>query len=694
MTSSENAPATPTGVAPEVSAVAETVLPASFDSFNLSENLTKAMNEMGFTSPTPIQQQALPLLLGDSHDFIGLASTGTGKTAAFGIPLIERISADDKNTQALVLSPTRELALQVAEQLEKLGKYKGVRVVTIYGGASYTTQISGVKRGAHIIVATPGRLIDFLEQKIVKLQNVQTVVLDEADEMISMGFKEDLETILKATHPEKAEKSEKTESARASCKTWLFSATMSADIRRVANLYLTSPKTVQINRSGGLSDSVEQIYYTVKNSAKTEVIGRLLQVNEDFYGLIFCQTKMEVIELTDALNRRGFPADSLHGDRSQKEREVVLKKFRSREVQVVVATDVAARGLDVKDLTHVINYNLPWDTESYVHRIGRTGRNGQKGIAISLINPEQLRSLKRIQMQTRVNMGKGKVPTADDVAVIKIKQVFKKILGADTTSPEYLLALSYVEDLVKDQEAEFKNFSKEEILARFITAFYPQVFIKNDAILDFVGDRIPRELMNEPGGRSSHPPGRSYADRGPRRDYGPRGDSRPPRRDYGSRDGGGDSRPRRDFAPRAEASGDSRPVRREYAPRAEGAGDSRPPRREYAPRAEGGDSRPRREYAPRAEGSGDSRPARREYAPREGAGDSRPPRREYASREDSRPAPRRDFGDMDSRPAPRRSESSEGNPFFKKFGSSAPARREDPKGVTRHRPSDKKRTRD
>ncbi len=657
----------------------------SFAQFNLSEGITKAMKEMGFVSPTPIQEQALPLLLGDSHDFIGLASTGTGKTGAFGIPLIERINADDKSTQALVLSPTRELALQVAEQIEKLGKYKGVRVVTIYGGASYTTQISGVKRGAHIIVATPGRLIDFLEQKIVKLSAVQTVVLDEADEMISMGFKDDLETILKATHPETST------STRAACKTWLFSATMSSDIRRVANLYLESPKTVQINKSGGLSDSVEQIYYTVKNSHKVEVLGRILQINPDFYGIIFCQTKAEVADVGDALTRRGFPTESLHGDRTQREREVTLKKFRNREVQVIVATDVAARGLDVKDLTHVVNYNLPWDTESYIHRIGRTGRNGKKGIAISLINPEQLRSLKRVQMATRVTMGKGKVPTADDVAIMKIKQVFAKILAVDVVSPQFLLAQSYIEDLVKDQESDFATMTREESMARFITAYYPQVFIKSDLQLDFVGDRIPRELMTGEGaGGYSRPPmgGRSGnggggyrndrgGDRGDRNSNRPRRSYDGPRAEY--------ERPNRDAAPAADR--DSRP-----APRREEGADSRPPRREYG--------------GPRRESSTDSRPARRDFSD---SADSRPARKDYGS--DSRPAaPRRDSGDADSRPrrdyaaAParrdagdrpvRREASTEGaaRPFFRKFdkeGSSSP-RREESKGIVRHRPSDKK----
>ena len=676
---------------------------ATFEAFNLSPELTKAMNEMGFVSPTQIQEKALPILLGDSHDFIGLASTGTGKTGAFGIPLIERINANEKDTQALIMSPTRELAIQVAEQLTKLGKYKGVRVVTIYGGASYRTQIEGVKRGAHIIVATPGRLVDFISQKMAKLDKVQTVVLDEADEMISMGFKDDLETILKATH------SGANTSNRAACKTWLFSATMSADIRRVADVYLEKPQIVAINKvGGGVSDTVEQVYYTVKNSNKTEVIGRILQTIPNFYGIIFCQTKLEVVELADNLNRRGFTSDSLHGDRSQREREVTLKNFRNREVQVIVATDVAARGLDVKDLTHVINYNLPWDTESYIHRIGRTARNGQKGIAISLVNPEQLRSLRRIMNQTKVAMSKGKIPTGDDVAKLKALEVYQNLnlLKADSQ------LLKRAIQLVKDQEFDLTAMTPEETIARVVAAYYPEVFsVKNDAMLDFVGDRIPQELM--PG--QSRPPvgggGRSY-DRGGGRSYDRGGGGY--RNDRG---GGGGYRGRsggdRDFAPRgggdrdysrsaggdAPRGGDDRPPRREFVDhlsRRDDRGgapfrgnDAPPPRRKNENGADF-DSRPRRDFAPRGEDSGprrgyaphgsDTAAPRRAYAPRT-EGDA--PRRSYAPRTEG-DAPRKEYG------GPRRESTGDAGPR-REFSSRPPlARREDAKGVVRHRPYKRK----
>ncbi|MBO9665458.1 MAG: DEAD/DEAH box helicase [Bdellovibrio sp.] len=559
----------------------------------------EAMKDMGFSTPTPIQKQAIPLLLGGANDFIGLASTGTGKTAAFGIPLIENLDATIKDTQALVLSPTRELALQVAEQLALLGKKKGIRVVTIYGGASYRTQIDGIKRGAHIVVATPGRLVDFLEQKMIKLSKVQTVILDEADEMLSMGFKEALHTILQATHPEDTDSNE-----RAACRTWLFSATMSSEVRRITEKYLENPETVAVNKVGSTADTIEQVYYTVKNMHKTEVISRLLQTSPEFYGIIFCQTKMEVAELADILTQRGFPADSLHGDKSQQEREATLKKFKARHVKVIVATDVAARGLDIKDLTHVINHSLPWDAESYVHRIGRTGRNGQKGTAITLVNSDQLTLLRRVMNTTKATFTKGVVPSADEVAGLKIKTVLDKVGSMKAEDASLQLAADLIQDLVQAEEINFKELSKEDLLARFIVAYFPDVFVKKDIMLDYMGDRIPRELLprdprdnrftanrdggGDRGGRGGFRGGDRGGFRGgPRRDRnddrgGFREDDRGPRgggyrggsgfRSNRDNDGGGD---RPAFAPRAERT--ERSDRPAFAPRADRA--ERPERR-------------------------------------------------------------------------------------------------------------------
>jgi ATP-dependent RNA helicase DeaD len=530
---------------------------SSFQSYGLSELLLKAMDEMGFTAPTPIQEKAIPLLLGPAQDFIGLASTGTGKTAAFGVPLIEKIDATSKSTQGLVLSPTRELALQVADQLAKLGKYKNVRVITIYGGASYRTQLEGVKRGAHIIVATPGRLVDFLEQKAIQLSNVKTLILDEADEMISMGFKDDLDFILKSTHAEDA-----AASGRAACKTWLFSATMSRDIRRVADTYLEKPEMVEVAKTQSASALTKQVYYTVKDENKNEVIGRLLQLHDDFHGIIFCQTKLEVVELEERLQRRGFAVASLHGDKQQREREVTLRRFRSGEAKVLVATDVAARGLDVKDLTHVINHSLPWDVESYIHRIGRTGRAGKEGIAISLVNPRQVSSLRRLQTVTKTQLIKGTIPTAAEVAAHRLQKITTQLAAVVPENKKYMAALKLFDGMSEADEAGLFTLSAKEVLARVVAALHSDVLGDKDYELDFMtgkplesrgegrGDREGRTLSG--GGRPSYRSGGRSNDRG-----GDRNDDRRPRSfDRGS-DRGSESRPARSF----DRGSDSRPAR-------------------------------------------------------------------------------------------------------------------------------------
>lgn len=618
----------------------------TFESFGLSAPVMEAMKDMGFTTPTPIQKQAIPLLLGGANDFIGLASTGTGKTAAFGIPLIENLDGSIKDTQALVLSPTRELALQVAEQLTLLGKKKGIRVVTIYGGASYRTQIDGIKRGAHIVVATPGRLVDFLEQKMIKLSKVQTVILDEADEMLSMGFKEALHTILQATHSEDSKTSD-----RAACRTWLFSATMSSEVRRITEKYLENPETVAVNKVGSTADTIEQIYYTVKNMHKTEVISRLLQTAPEFYGIIFCQTKMEVAELADILTQRGFPADSLHGDKSQQEREATLKKFKSKQVKVIVATDVAARGLDIKDLTHVINHSLPWDAESYVHRIGRTGRNGSKGVAITLVNSDQLTLLRRVMNTTKATFTKGVVPSADEVAGLKIKNVLDKVGTMKAEDASLLLAADLIQDLVQAEEINFKDLSKEDLLARFIVAYFPDVFVKKDIILDYMGDRTPRELLPRDPRDNRFTRGR---DGGGDRDRGdrPRG---------GGYRGGGGFRSNRGNSDRNEDRG-------ERSFNSDRGGDR--PQRSY--NSDRGD-RPQRSYnndraADRGERSADrsgdryeSKPSRRPYGDR--------PERSASDRGERSERPERSFNS--DRGGEERSERKGDHPGIKRFRPSA-----------------------
>lgn len=603
--------------------------PNSFNAFGLSAPLIKAMDEMGFTQPTPIQEKALPMLLGPAQDFIGLASTGTGKTAAFGIPLIEKIDADLKSTQGLVLSPTRELAMQVSEQLQKLGKYKNIRVVTIYGGSSYSTQIEGVKRGAHIVVATPGRLVDFLEQKIIQLKDVKTLILDEADEMISMGFKDDLDFILKHTYNEGA-----TASTRAACRTWLFSATMSRDIRRVADTYLDSPEMIEVAKTQGASDLVKQSYYTVKDEHKNEVISRLLQIHDDFHGIIFCQTKMEVIELEDKLQRRAFAVASLHGDKQQREREITLKKFRSGEVKVLVATDVAARGLDVKDLTHVINHSLPWDVESYIHRIGRTGRNGKEGIAISLINPRQVSSLRRLQNVTKKTLEKGKIPSADEVALIRMQKFMGQLSKVFTEGRKYQLALQIFQELVPKDESGVLNTAPPELLARVITALHPELLAEKDYDLDFLKG-APLETRNPRGGEGRTLSGggsRNFSrggyrsnDRGNDRGSFDRNDRRGPPR-------GPDRFERKERVPTQVASSERKET---FTKRTESQSqDDFYPRRDRGPRFDGfdfGESKETRKPRAAAAGSSAGRPAFRSDEKRSssgtGMGGSRPPLR-------------------------------------------------------------------
>jgi ATP-dependent RNA helicase DeaD len=437
-------PASPVPAAPVTS---------QFAQYSLSEPMMRALNSMKFTEPTQIQQKTIPLLIEKRCDIVALAETGSGKTGAYGIPLIEKINADVRETQALILCPTRELAMQVSEQIQKMGQFKKLTVATIYGGASYIPQETALRKGAHVIVATPGRLLDFIEQKKAKLNKIEVLVLDEADEMISLGFKDALEEILKSTGD--------------GAQRWLFSATMNKQIRDIADKYLTDPEQI-LMKSGELPTTIEQIYYNVKGNKRTEALMRVLQSHNDFYGIVFCQTKMQVDEVSDALTRQGLFVEAFHGDRTQKEREKILKKFRDRTISVLVSTDVAARGLDVKDLTHVVNYNLPWDVESYIHRIGRTGRNGKKGQAISLVGSDQLRKLDLIQKKTGRPFIKKTIPTAEDVLKSKLGATIEKVFSFSPTATEVRMK-EIISDVVREKELDLESLSREELISRLIT---------------------------------------------------------------------------------------------------------------------------------------------------------------------------------------------------------------------------------
>lgn len=428
----------------------------SFDELKLSEPVARAVRELGFAVPTPIQAQALPILLGGPTDFIGLAATGTGKTAAFGLPLVERMDPGAKHVQGLVLCPTRELALQVCGQLNLFGKHNGVKAVPIYGGTGYGEQLDGLRRNPAIVVGTPGRLIDHLDRGSLSLKGVKTVVLDEADEMISMGFKEDLEKILKTTPREHAH-------------TWLFSATMSPEVRRVADAYLRKPKQAQVNRAEMLSTTVDQIYYVVREMDKPEVLCKLVELSEDFYGLIFCQTKSLVMDLYQYLSGRGYRVDTLHGDKSQDDRERTMRAFREKKVTMLVCTDVASRGLDVKELTHVINYSIPREPEVYVHRIGRTARSGNAGVAISLVAPSHRALVNRIEYVTKSRMTEGKIPGRREVGLKKVGRILTRF--QEQTHHARAAAL-----LGPEWAKATEGMLLEEILGRFIAMTAPEIF--------------------------------------------------------------------------------------------------------------------------------------------------------------------------------------------------------------------------
>jgi ATP-dependent RNA helicase DeaD len=428
----------------------------AFSELVLSAPVMHAINELKFETPTPIQAQALPILLSDPTDFIGLAATGTGKTAAFAIPLIERADSTKKSVQALVLCPTRELALQVAGQINLLGKTKGITAVPVYGGASYGEQIRGLKEGRPIIVGTPGRIIDHLERGTLKLNDVQVVVLDEADEMISMGFKEAMEKILQSV-------------PRETSNIWLFSATMSQDVRRVANKFLVNPQQVQVNRTEMLSNTVEQIFYAAREGNKPDILCKLIDSAEDFYGLVFCQTKALVTHLTQLLTERGYKVDCLHGDKNQNERERSMHSFRTKRITILVCTDVASRGLDVKDISHVINYSIPRELELYVHRIGRTARSGKKGIAMSLVTPSHRNLIAQIEKMTRSKIKEGVLPTRKDVGIRKSS----KILEDFKIQKNFAKALELLDE---EWQLAILGMSREEIIARFLNMSFPELF--------------------------------------------------------------------------------------------------------------------------------------------------------------------------------------------------------------------------
>jgi ATP-dependent RNA helicase DeaD len=385
----------------------------TFDQLGLSKESLQVLKQKGFEAPTPIQEQAIPILLTGEKDIIGQAQTGTGKTAAFALPILERLKSKTRAVQALILAPTRELAVQVAEEIHSLKGKKKVSIVPIYGGQSYETQLRQLKKGVDIVVGTPGRVIDHLKRKTLKLDQISTLVLDEADEMLNMGFLEDVETIMSSTPQAK--------------QTLLFSATMPKAILKIAKKYMHDFETIKVASKGLTGAKTDQIYFEVSNADKFEALCRIIDIENDFYGLVFCRTKRDVDDVAAHLKDRGYDADALHGDISQAQREKILKKFKKNDINILIATDVAARGIDVQDLTHVINFALPQDTESYVHRIGRTGRAGKEGIAITFVTPSEYRRLKMIQQKTKTEIRKELLPNVDQIIETKRTRITSEL---------------------------------------------------------------------------------------------------------------------------------------------------------------------------------------------------------------------------------------------------------------------------
>ncbi|MFQ5963609.1 MAG: DEAD/DEAH box helicase [Candidatus Scalinduaceae bacterium] len=409
-----------------------------FKELGLSENTLHALKRKGFEEPTPIQEKVIPILLKGEMDVVGQAQTGTGKTAAFGLPIIEKIKKRLKEAQALILVPTRELAIQISEEINSLKGERRLHIVPIYGGQSIELQFRSLKRGIDVVVGTPGRILDHINRKSLRLKNISYLVLDEADEMLNMGFIEDVEEILKATSTEK--------------RTMLFSATMPREILHIAKKYMGKYEFVAIKEKQLTTTLTDQIYFEVSPSDKFEALCRIIDIEHDFYGLVFCRTKIDVDNISRHLIDRGYDADALHGDISQYQREIILRKFKKRRTSILVATDVAARGIDIIELTHVINYSLPQDPESYVHRIGRTGRAGKEGTAITFVTPVEYRSLMFIKRIARTDIRKEKLPKIKDVINTKktrIKNEINNIIKSETHHEYTKLA----QELLKEEES-------------------------------------------------------------------------------------------------------------------------------------------------------------------------------------------------------------------------------------------------
>lgn len=438
-----------------------------FSEMGLSQEILQGISDLGYEQPTPIQEQVIPVSMEQNRDIIGLAQTGTGKTAAFGLPALGKIDLNSNYPQLLILSPTRELCMQITRDLESYSKYiNGMRIVAVYGGAPIDKQISALKRGAHVVVATPGRICDLIKRRRIQLDNVRTLVLDEADEMLKMGFREDVDAILAETPTEKT--------------TLLFSATMSSDIATIAKTYMKKPVEITVGQKNASAENVTHIYYMVHAKDRYMALKRVVDYFPEIYGIVFCRTRMETKDVAAALMNDGYNAEALHGDLTQSQRDYVMQKFRERNLSVLVATDVAARGLDVTDLTHVINYNLPDDPENYTHRSGRTGRAGKQGTSVSIINLKEKGKLKQIERVIKKKFDYKEVPAGHEICERQLFQMVNRVSKLEVNHKQIDPYMTKVYELLAE-------IPKEEIIKRFVS-------VEFDRFLNYYKDAIDLNL--------------------------------------------------------------------------------------------------------------------------------------------------------------------------------------------------------
>ena len=422
----------------------------TFNELGLSPETLKSIQSLGFETPTPIQEKAIPILLEAQRDFVGLASTGTGKTAAFGLPLLERVNPDLEFPQAVVLSPTRELCLQIADDLRKFSKHQsGLKIAAVYGGSNIATQIRDLKRGAQIIVATPGRLVDLIERRAAKMDRVSIVVLDEADEMLNMGFKDELDAVLEKAPEERV--------------TWLFSATMAKGVARIAKNYQHDPVEVSVGGRNEAAANIEHYCFMVHEKDRYTALKRVLDYLPEIYGLVFCRTRAETQTVAEKLMADGYSADALHGDLSQSQRDYVMRKFRQKTVQVLVATDVAARGIDVNDITHVIHYKLSDEVAAYTHRSGRTARAGKSGVSIALINMHERRRIAELERRNNIKINLEKVPDAKAICENQLLALIHRVVATEINEEE-------IKDYLPPAYEALCHLDKKEIIKRFVAA--------------------------------------------------------------------------------------------------------------------------------------------------------------------------------------------------------------------------------